>query len=174
MFDNLKKNCCQERLIAAGWLLLVLSFFLPAFSSGKGVIYGFQAAIIGCGYALQLIIIDIFVVDGLLTPVDGDNQSFASSGFEYVMWLLIYISVIIASLGNFLFLSMPFMLKKRWKNSNKDIYLSRILWLAVICSIVSGLYVVLGFQDLQIGYFVWVISFVLVAVGYRNSGTRKI
>lgn len=158
----------QNPLIMTGWLLLIISLFLPAFSSDKGVIYGFQAAIIGGVYAIQMIVIDLFVTDGLLIPVDDINQMFVSSGFEYLGWLFIYFSIAVASCANLLFLSIPAILKNAGKREKSYKYISKILWISVLCSLVSGLYVILGFHEMRIGYFVWVASFIFIAIGFRS------
>jgi len=163
----------QYPLIAPGWTFLVLSLFLPAFSSDKGVILGIQAAIFGGVYAILFIVTDLFVTGALIIPVDEAGQSHvASSGWEHHVWFSIYLSIFISSLSNILFLASPLVMTKVTHQKTLGYY-SRILWVSVICSIISVLYVVLGFQEIRIGYFVWVVSFILIAISFRRFSYKN-
>ena len=167
MFKMIKNFYDKYPLILFGWVLLLISLFLPAFSSEKGVIFGLQAAIIGGVYAVQLIVVDLFVVKGLIMPIDESGEFFASSGGEYLLWFIIYLAIIISAFSNILFLSSPIIINKV-KNKKIHRFYSVLLWVAVLCSIVSGLYVVLGFHDIQFGFFVWVVSLILIALGFQG------
>lgn len=127
MLHSMNKFCRQNPLIMIGWLLLIISLALPAFSSEKGVIYGFEATVIGGVYAMQLIIVDLFVVDGLITPRDDINQLVASPGVEHLLWMVIYLSIAVASLANLLFLSVPLILRKSGENKKRFKCISKML-----------------------------------------------
>jgi len=111
--------------------------------------------------------LNIFIVKGFFIPIDRPDQIFTSSGWEYFVWFTIYFSIAISSLSNILFLASPFIIKKRSITEHYRLFIAT-LWIAVLSSLTSGLYVALGFHTFNAGYFVWVISFLLITIGFKK------
>ncbi|HET7624616.1 MAG TPA: hypothetical protein VFM25_05065, partial [Verrucomicrobiae bacterium] len=132
-------------LVWTAWVLFVISFFLPSFGTGGGWLWGWQCAWVS------------------LTAWGG-------TGLDYS----VNTHLALLTLANLLMIASRFLLPHLSRNTHSRTWLRFFCWSA---SLLVWSFIIRSFagggKDLEIGCYVWAISFLLLALAtVSNAGKR--